>query len=121
MTALGAFELILLLLTAAVLLALIAQRLHTPPAVAFVLGGMLLAVTPGVRALELDPELYLALFLPPLVQSSAFFTVWGVVRNRTFLGYTDARKPPARDGRISVRRVSCGGGGDPPRRQPRRS
>jgi CPA1 family monovalent cation:H+ antiporter len=76
MTALGAFELVLLLLTAAVLLALVARRLHTPPAVAFVLGGMLLAVTPGIRALELDPDLYLALFLPPLVQASAFFTVW---------------------------------------------
>ena len=76
MTALDAFELVLLLLTVAVLLALVARRLHTPPAVAFVLGGMLLAVTPGVGALELDPALYLALFLPPLVQSSAFFTVW---------------------------------------------
>jgi Na+/H+ antiporter len=76
MTALGAFELVLLLLTVAVLLALAARRLHTPPAVAFVLGGMLLAVTPGVRVLELDPDLYLVLFLPPLVQASAFFTVW---------------------------------------------
>ncbi len=76
MTALGAFELVLVLLTVAVLLALVARRLHMPPAVAFVLGGMLLAVTPGVQVLELDPDLYLALFLPPLVQASAFFTVW---------------------------------------------
>jgi Na+/H+ antiporter len=80
MTAVGAFELVLLLLTVAVLLALVARRLHTPPAVAFVLGGMLLAVTPGVRVLDLDPELYLALFLPPLVQASAFFTVWRAFR-----------------------------------------
>jgi CPA1 family monovalent cation:H+ antiporter len=57
MTSLGAFELVLLLLTAAVLLALIARRLHTPPAVAFVLGGMLLAITPGIRPLDLDPNL----------------------------------------------------------------
>jgi Na+/H+ antiporter len=76
MTALGAFELVLLLLTTAVLLALIARRLHTPPAVAFVLGGMLLAITPGIRPLDLDPDLYMALFLPPLVQASAYFTVW---------------------------------------------
>jgi monovalent cation/hydrogen antiporter len=76
MTSLGAFELVLLLLTAAVLLALVARRLHTPPAVAFVIGGILLAVTPGVQALELAPDLYMALFLPPLVQVSAFFTVW---------------------------------------------
>jgi len=76
MTELGAFELVLLLLTVAVLLALIARRLHVPPAVAFVIGGMVLAVTPGVRPLELDPALYMALFLPPLVQASAYFTVW---------------------------------------------
>jgi len=76
MTALGAFELVLLLLTTAVLLALVARRLHTPPAVAFVLGGMLLAITPGIRPLDLDPDLYMALFLPPLVQASAYFTVW---------------------------------------------
>jgi Na+/H+ antiporter len=76
MTPLAGFELILMLLTVAVLLALVARRLHTPPAVAFVLGGILLAITPGVPVLQLDPELYLALFLPPLVQASAFFTVW---------------------------------------------
>jgi monovalent cation/hydrogen antiporter len=80
MTAVGAFELVLLLLTVAVLLALIARRLHTPPAVAFVLGGMLLAITPGIRTLDLDPDLYMALFLPPLVQASAFFTVWRAFR-----------------------------------------
>jgi Na+/H+ antiporter len=80
MTAVGAFELVLLLLTAAVLLALVARRLHTPPAVAFVLGGMLLAVTPGVQVLDLDPELYMSLFLPPLIQASAFFTVWRAFR-----------------------------------------
>ncbi len=76
MTALGGFELVLLLLTVAVVLALVARRLHTPPAVVFVLGGMLLAVTPDVRALQLAPDLYMALFLPPLVQASAYFTVW---------------------------------------------
>ena len=76
MSALGAFELVLMLLTVAVLLALAARRLHVPPAVAFVLGGMLLAITPGVRVLELDPDLYLSLFLPPLVQASAYFIVW---------------------------------------------
>jgi monovalent cation/hydrogen antiporter len=80
MTSLGAFELVLLLLTAAVLLALVARQAHMPPAVVFVLGGMLLAITPGVRVLELDPDLYMALFLPPLVQASAFFTVWRAFR-----------------------------------------
>ncbi len=76
MTPLGGFELVLFLLTVAVVLALIAHHLRTPPAVVFVLGGMLLAVTPGLRVLEFDADLYLALFIPPLVQASAFFIVW---------------------------------------------
>ncbi len=80
MTAVGAFELVLMLLTVAVLLALVARRLHMPPAVAFVLGGMMLAVMPHVRVFQIDPELYLSLFLPPLVQASAFFTVWRAFR-----------------------------------------
>lgn len=69
-------DLILLLLAVAVVLALVARRLRIPPAVAFVPGGMLLAMTPGVPAFELDPALSMTLFLPPLLQSSAYFTVW---------------------------------------------
>jgi monovalent cation/hydrogen antiporter len=80
MTAIATFQIVLLLLTAAVLLALVARRLRTPPAVAFVLGGILLAIAPGLRVPEFDPELYMAVFLPPLVQSSAFFTVWRAFR-----------------------------------------
>ncbi len=41
--------------------------------------------------------------------------VLGVVQNPPILGYTDARKPPARDGRISIGRMSVAGGGWPPR------
>jgi monovalent cation/hydrogen antiporter len=69
-------ELVLLLLAAAVVLALAARRLHVPPAAAFVLGGIVLALTPGPPQVELDPELTLFLFLPPLLHSSAWVTVW---------------------------------------------
>jgi CPA1 family monovalent cation:H+ antiporter len=69
-------DLVLLLMAVAVVLALVARRLGIPPAVAFVPGGMLLAVTPGVPAFELNPALSMTLFLPPLLQSSAYFTVW---------------------------------------------
>jgi monovalent cation/hydrogen antiporter len=69
-------ELVLLLMAVATALALLARRLGIPPAVVFVLGGVLLAVTPGAPALQLDPQLTLPLFLPPLLQSSAFFTIW---------------------------------------------
>jgi CPA1 family monovalent cation:H+ antiporter len=69
-------DLVLALLAIAVALGVLAQRLKIPPAVAFVPGGMLLAVLPGVPAFELDPPLVMTLFLPPLIQSGAFFTLW---------------------------------------------
>src|SRR5579871_1690527 len=69
-------ELVLLLVGASVVLAIAAQRLHVPPAVAFVIGGMAIAFAPGVPGLELDPALVMTLFLPPLLQASAFFTPW---------------------------------------------
>jgi CPA1 family monovalent cation:H+ antiporter len=70
------FETLLLLLTAAILLSLVARRLRLPPAAAYVIGGVALAFTPGAPRFEIDPEFVLVLFLPPLLQSSAYFTVW---------------------------------------------
>jgi monovalent cation/hydrogen antiporter len=70
------FELILLLMAAVVGLELLARRMRLPPAAAFILGGIALALIPGVPDITLDPDLALLLFLPPLLLSSAFFTVW---------------------------------------------
>ena len=70
------FELVLVLIAACVGLELFAERFRFPPAAAFVAGGALLAFLPGVPALELDPELTLVLFLPPLLMSSAYNTAW---------------------------------------------
>lgn len=75
------FEILLALVTACVLLAYVAQRLNTPPAVALVLGGMGLAFVPGLPTVELEPELALALFLPPLLQVSAYRTDWTAFRS----------------------------------------
>jgi CPA1 family monovalent cation:H+ antiporter len=68
------FELLLLLLAVCVVLAVLANRLNLPVAVTLVLGGMGLAFVPGLPPLVLDPELVLALFLPPLLQLSAYRT-----------------------------------------------
>lgn len=73
---LALFETILLLLTAALVLSLLARRLGMPPAAAYVIGGVALAFTPGAPRFEIDPEFVLVLFLPPLLLSSAYFTVW---------------------------------------------
>jgi monovalent cation/hydrogen antiporter len=57
-------------------LELLARRMRMPPAAAFIIGGIALALIPGVPDIALDPDLALVLFLPPLLLSSAFFTVW---------------------------------------------
>nr|WP_294522211.1 Na+/H+ antiporter [uncultured Rhodopila sp.] len=72
----GRFELVLCLIAVIVVLELAARRLRLPPAAAFVLGGVALALIPQTPPLELDPDLALVLFLPPLIMSSAYFTVW---------------------------------------------
>jgi monovalent cation/hydrogen antiporter len=76
MTPVALFELILVLVSVAVVLELLARRFGMPPAAALILGGIALALTPGTPAVSLDPELILVLFLPPLLLASAYFTVW---------------------------------------------
>src|SRR5918998_2389693 len=70
------FEILLGLLAACVALALLARHLNVPLAVVLVIGGMALALIPGLPTVELDPQLALVLFLPPLLQASAYRTDW---------------------------------------------
>ena len=76
MTPSNRFELILALLTAVLVLEWAARKLRLPPSAALVMGGMALALVPGVPSFELDPDLTLLLFLPPLLFESAYSTVW---------------------------------------------
>jgi len=82
MSGVDQFELVLALLMVTVLLSTVAHRIHLPPAAAFVLGGMALAVIPGTPAFEVNPALIMVLFLPPLLQSSAFLTSWRDFRSQ---------------------------------------
>jgi CPA1 family monovalent cation:H+ antiporter len=75
-TSVARFELVLLLLTAVIILELVARRFRMPPAAAFILGGIALALWPRIPDIEMDPDLVLVLFLPPLLLSGAYFTVW---------------------------------------------
>lgn len=70
------FKTLLALVAACVPLAALAQQLKIPMAVALVMGGIVLAFLPGVPTITLDPELALSLFLPPLLQASAYRTDW---------------------------------------------
>ena len=76
MTPVARFELVLLLMAVVVGLELAARRLRMPPAAALILGGIALALIPNMPDIELDPDLALVLFLPPLLLGSAFFTSW---------------------------------------------
>ena len=67
MTTVSRFELILLLMAVVVGLELDARRIRMPPAAAFIVGGIALALIPGTPDVELDPDLALVLFLPPLL------------------------------------------------------
>src|SRR5438094_110090 len=70
------------LLVAIVVLATLATRLHLPYAILLVIGGLLLGFIPGLPSIELNPELVLVLFLPPLIYSSAWLTSWREFRTR---------------------------------------
>ena len=52
----------------------IARRLAVPYPIPLVLGGLVLGFLPGMPEIELDPELVLTIFLPPLLYAAAFFS-----------------------------------------------
>lgn len=69
-------SLLLGLLAAIVVFAALATRLRLPYAILLVVTGLLLGFIPGLPTIELNPELVLVLFLPPLIYSSAWLTSW---------------------------------------------
>ncbi|RFD18977.1 Na+/H+ antiporter, partial [Komagataeibacter melaceti] len=74
------FEFILLLIVVIVVLDLAARRLRLPPAAALVLGGIAITLMPGLPVIEIDPDLVLIVFLPPLLLAGAYFSVWHAFR-----------------------------------------
>ena len=81
------FELIVGMFLAVLVLQFAAQRLSLPPAVALLVGGGALAFVPGLPAVDLDPELVLVIFLPPLLMDGAWFTALAPFR-RHLVGIT---------------------------------
>ena len=51
----------------------IANWLEVPYPIPLVLGGLVLGLVPGIPDVQLNPDLVLLVFLPPLLYSSAFF------------------------------------------------
>ncbi len=62
------------LLVAVAALSAIARAINVPYPILLVIGGLGLGFMPGVPEVQLDPDLVLALILPPLLYSAAFFS-----------------------------------------------
>jgi Na+/H+ antiporter len=62
------------LLLAVPALAVLARAIGVPYPITLVLGGAAIGFVPGVPDVELDPDVVLLIFLPPLLYGAAFFT-----------------------------------------------
>lgn len=70
----GPLIVVLFLLVAVAILVEVANRVGTPYPVLLVLGGLVLAGVPGLPRIEVEPELILVVFLPPLLFGAAWVT-----------------------------------------------
>jgi len=69
------FELILFgILVSVAALSVIARRINVPYPILLVIGGLALGFVPGMPDVELDPDIVLVVFLPPLLYAAAFFS-----------------------------------------------
>ena len=62
------------LLLAVSALAILARLTNVPYPIVLVIGGLALGFAPGVPEIELEPDLVLLIFLPPLLYAAAFFS-----------------------------------------------
>jgi Na+/H+ antiporter len=73
---LGETELILICLVVVALLAIVARRTRIPHPILLTIGGVILALIPGLPEIHLEPTLVFNLFLPPLLYPAAVYTSW---------------------------------------------
>jgi CPA1 family monovalent cation:H+ antiporter len=69
-------ETILLLVTVALLIAVVARYFDQPYPIALLLGGVGIASIPGAPSVALSPDVVFYLLLPPILSEAAFFTSW---------------------------------------------
>ena len=69
-------ELLITLLAVVAAVAVVAARLHIPSAIPLVLVGVVLALVPGLPAVDLAPEFVLLLVLPPVIYWAAVAMSW---------------------------------------------
>ena len=66
-------ELVLILLAVSAGLRLVADRLTVPYAAVLVVGGLLLALVPGLPRIALPPDILFLVFVPPLLYAGAIY------------------------------------------------
>src|SRR5688500_835953 len=71
---------ILGLLAVVAIMAAIGRRVGLAGPIVFALGGIGLAVLPGIPSVALPPSLVLVVFLPPLIFAAAQDTSWAEIR-----------------------------------------
>lgn len=64
------------LLVAVTALALLSRRVGLPYPAVMVIGGLLISFVPHLPSVELDPDVFFSLFLPPLLYAAAWQTSW---------------------------------------------
>ncbi|HEX4627735.1 MAG TPA: cation:proton antiporter, partial [Gemmatimonadales bacterium] len=74
------FEIILTLLVGVTLLALVARRFELPTPALLVLGGLVVALVPGLPAVQFDPQLLFLVFIPPLLYRASLLASYRDVR-----------------------------------------
>ena len=72
--------LLVLILSAIVILAVVAKRLELPYPIVFVVGGGALALVPGLPRVKIAPEWIFLTVLPPLLFSGGWTTDWNIFR-----------------------------------------
>lgn len=84
-------ELVVLLLAVVALVTLVARRIGIPYPILMVVAGLPLGLVPGFRTVELEPELVLLLFLPPILFAAAYLSspreLWRNIRPITLLAF----------------------------------
>lgn len=68
--------LIISLLFAVSMLVMLGQRLKISYPIFLVLGGLMISLIPGIPSIQMDPDMILTLFLPPLLYEAAWYTSW---------------------------------------------
>jgi monovalent cation/hydrogen antiporter len=82
-------EIVILLLAVVALITVVARRIGVPYPILMVIAGLGLGFVPGLPRVDLEPEIVLLIFLPPILFSAAFLSspreLWRNIRPISFL------------------------------------